>query len=75
MKRLFFALITLLSPLATGCQNPAFVNVGQTPNGTEAGIPEVSLKEFAKQQGISRREARQVLIKAKEEMELHGIEN
>ncbi|MEE8452116.1 MAG: hypothetical protein V3R99_09385, partial [Thermoguttaceae bacterium] len=56
MKRRLFALTVMILAVA-GCQDRRFIRSHSTPSGIESGIPTESVKGFAKDRGISEKEA------------------
>ena len=62
------SLAPLLLLVATaGCQDRAFLSAGR--DGSQTEMPTVSVGQFAKEQGMSRREAQKFLQKAREEID------
>ena len=56
MKRRLFALAVMILAVA-GCQDRHLMNAGSSPGGSRTGIPSESIESFAKEYGMSEREA------------------
>jgi len=67
MKGLYLASLALILA-AAGCQDRQFLNTGVGPDGNETGMPAVSVDEFAREQGMTRKEAQKFFSKAHEEL-------
>jgi len=68
MKLLPLALLTLVLA-SVGCVQRLVSYTDGVPTDNETGIPAISVDEFAKEQGMTRKEARDFFRKAQEEMD------
>jgi len=60
MRKWLFALF-LLVPVALGCQSHRFANLGLGPRSTDDGLAKQAFNDYAKEHGLSQREASKAL--------------